>query len=455
MSTQPLPQGAPRAPEQVPHGGQHSASGQHSAHGARSVAEHREAVRELLATWFEAHPPARETVGLATAAGRVLAEDMYAPGNLPPFTNSQMDGYAVRSADLVPDAVPGPYSGPGTTAPAAGLVRLARAASIPAGTAPAALQPGTAAPVMTGAMLPAGADAVVPIEACRPDRFLPPDAQGTVDVPAAVPAGQFVRTAGSDIAAGSLALAAGTVLGPLQLGLLAGLGLAEVPVRARPRVLLLTTGDEVREPGQQLDPGQIHDANTTLLRTSLEQAGAQVLRSRILADSPEEFSALLRADLVADAPDLVLSSGGISKGAYEVVRQALASADVRFLSVAMQPGGPQGIGTVDGVPFLGFPGNPVSSLVSFEMFLRPALGTVTGAPRPRPEIRARLTEALDSPAGKHQVRRGRYAGGTVEPVGGPGSHLVHALASSNALVSIPAGIEDVPAGTEVTVLLLD
>ncbi|MCC9175936.1 molybdopterin molybdotransferase MoeA [Arthrobacter sp. zg-Y179] len=433
MSVEPAPQGAP-APASAAPG------------GPRTVAAHRQAVEDLLRTWFRNHPPAHETVVLNAAAGRLLAADVRAPGNLPPFTNSQMDGYAVRVADL---AAGNPPAAPGR-------VRLATAAPIPAGSAPPPLLPGTAAPVMTGAMLPEGADAVVPIEACTPDYFLPAGQAGSaVAVPADVPAGQFVRRAGSDIAAGTPALPAGAVLGPLQLGLLAALGLDRVTVRARPRVLLLTTGDEVIEPGMPLGPGQIHDANTTLLRSSLQEAGAEVLRSRILADSPQEFTDRLRADIAADTPDLVLTSGGISKGAYEVVRQGLAAQDTAFLSVAMQPGGPQGIGTVDGVPFLGFPGNPVSSLVSFEMFLRPALSAVTGAPRPRAEVPARLTAPLGSPAGKHQVRRGRYTAGTVEPVGGPGSHLVHALASSNALISVPVGTEHLEAGAEVTVLLLE
>ena len=459
MSPQPVPHsvhagGAGPGTGVVPAAG-HGPAGA-AGPGPRSVEEHRDAVRDLLHTWFQAHPPAGETLALADATGRVLAADVHAPGSLPPFTNSQMDGYAVRSADLQGQAAGTGAGESGTGAGnAPGRIRLGVAAHIPAGTAPAPLDPGMAAPVMTGAMLPAGADAVVPIEACIPDRFLPAGGGGSVELPAGIPAGQYVRAAGSDIAGGALALPAGTVLGPLQLGLLAALGLAEASVRSRPRVLLLTTGDEVRNPGTVLAPGQIHDANTTLLRTSLEQAGAQVLRSRILADSPEEFTARLRADLAEDKPDLVLSSGGISKGAYEVVRQGLATADVRFLSVAMQPGGPQGIGTVDGTPFLGFPGNPVSSLVSFEMFLRPALTAVAGAPRPRTQVQARLAAPLGSPAGKYQVRRGRYADGIVEPVGGPGSHLVHALAVSNALIAVPVGTEHLPAGAEVTVLLLD
>lgn len=415
----------------------------------RTVGEHQQAVLRLLEERLAAAPVRTEILDLMRAAGRVLAEDVRAPGSLPSFDNSQMDGYAVRAADL---------AGSGAAA------ELPVTAPIPAGITAPALPPGTAAPIMTGAMLPAGADAVVPIERAEPSAFYAEqDLPGaTVRLPTGVPAGEYVRTAGSDIRAGAAALTAGTRLGAAQLGLLAALGIAAVKVRAPLRVLLLSTGDEVVEPGRPLAPGQIHDANTTLLAVSLHDAGAEVVRSRIVADSPEVFLSRLRGDLARQPADLILTSGGISKGAYEVVRLALDSDGVQFLSVAMQPGGPQGIGTVDGVPFLGFPGNPVSSLVSFEMFLRPALGALTGQPAPRPQVPAVLAEDAVSPAGKHQVRRGRYlppaepgAAGTVELIGGPGSHLVHALASSNALVHIPAGGEAVPAGAEVTVWLLD
>ncbi|MBP3036992.1 molybdopterin molybdotransferase MoeA [Arthrobacter sp. zg-ZUI100] len=416
----------------------------------RTVEEHREAVHRLLETSLATAPQRTETVELVQAAGRILAVDVRAPGSLPPFDNSQMDGYAVRAADL---------------APASGqAVQLHVSDPIPAGIAAPVLAAGHAAPIMTGAMLPAGADAVVPIERAVPDTFftdrLRPGA--TVCFPDGAAAGDFVRRSGSDIRAGTVALAAGTRLGALQLGLLAALGIPAVQVRAPFRVLLLSTGDEVVEPGRELAPGQIHDANSTLLAVSLQEAGAEVARARIVTDSPDNFRAQLREDLEAHPVDLVLTSGGISMGAYEVVRLALASDGVQFLPVAMQPGGPQGIGTVHGIPFLGFPGNPVSSLVSFEVFLRPALGALTGRPAPRPQLPALLSEDAHSPAAKHQVRRGRYmppagAGtiGRVELVGGPGSHLLHALATSNALVHIPAGTEAVPAGAEVTVWLLD
>ena len=396
-----------------------------------TVEAHRDKVRALLAPLS-----ARvDTVPLREALGRGLALGITAPLDLPPFANSQMDGFAIRSAD-VPD----------------GGAELRVADPVPAGAQPAGLAPGTAAPIMTGAMIPAGADAVVPIEQAVPDSFPAPGEAATVRLPA-TPAGTFVRDAGSDIAAGQPALAAGTFLGPGQLGLLAALGLSQVPVHAVPRVLLVTTGDEVVEPGSPLQPGKIYDANGTLLESALRQAGLHVTRTGISADNPEELASLLRRH--AAEVDLIITTGGVSKGAYEVVRQALAGHDVEFGGVAMQPGGPQGIGTFEGVPVLGFPGNPVSCLVSFEMFLRPVLAELFGSPAPRTVVRARLAEALTSPESKHQVRRGTLgADGTVRLEGGAGSHLVHALAHSNALVQLPVGTAALAEGDEVEVWML-
>jgi len=402
-----------------------------TANRPATVEAHRDKVRTLLAPLA-----ARiDTVPLREALGRGLAADVAAPLDLPPFANSQMDGFAIRSAD-VPD----------------GGAELRVVAPVPAGAEPAPLRPGTAAPIMTGAMIPAGADAVVPIEQAVPDSFPAPGAAATVRLPAA-PAGTFVRDAGSDIAAGEPALAAGTFLGPGQLGLLAALGLTQVPVHAVPAVLLVTTGDEVVEPGSPLERGKIYDANGALLESALRQAGLRVTRTGISADNPEELAALLHRH--APDVDLMITTGGVSKGAYEVVRQAMEGHDVDFYGVAMQPGGPQGIGTFDGVPVLGFPGNPVSCLVSFEMFLRPALFDLFGSPAPRPAVRARLAHALESPPAKHQVRRGTVQpDGTVRLEGGAGSHLVSALAHSNALIQVPEGIAALAEGAEVEVWML-
>ncbi|WP_458778984.1 molybdopterin molybdotransferase MoeA [Arthrobacter sp. D3-16] len=416
---------------------QHGVLGLHRSHQgghqARSVADHAAAVAKLLQHLRA--PERAELLPLHQALGRGLVSAVPAPISLPPFANSQMDGYAIRSFD-VPD----------------GGAELRLMPPVPAGASPAPLHPGMAVAVMTGAMLPQGADAVVPIERAIPDRFLPHTEQATVRLPPAAP-GTYVRAAGSDVEAGRTALAAGTFLGPAQLGLLAALGIPEVTVFKAVTVLLVTTGDEVVEPGQELPAGKIYDSNATLLEAAMKQAGLNVRRTGIVTDNPDRLRTLLRAE--RDAVDLIVTTGGVSKGAYEVVRQAMQDQPVDFLHVAMQPGGPQGIGTFEGRPFLGFPGNPVSCLVSFEMFLRPALAGLLGAPAPRLPIPARLSQSLTSPEHKHQVRRGTLQpDGTVELQGGESSHLMHALAGSNVLVHVPVGVNALAAGAEVEVWML-
>jgi molybdopterin molybdotransferase len=405
----------------------------HTAHGHRSVAEHRQAVRNLLKPLLSAGHT--ERIPLGDALGRGLAEDITAPLSLPPFANSQMDGFAIRTED-VPDG--------------GGELRVV--APVPAGASPAPLQPGTAAPIMTGAMLPQGADAVVPVERAVPASFPVPGEESAVRVPPAA-AGTYVRAAGSDIEAGERALSAGTFLGPAQLGLIAALGMPDVLVHRALKVLLVTTGDEVVEPGGQLEAGKIYDSNGTLLQSSLRQAGISVIRAGISTDEPAALRRLLGRHLTE--VDLIVTTGGVSKGAYEVVRQAMDGQDVAFQHVAMQPGGPQGIGRFDGVPLLAFPGNPVSCLVSFEMFLRPVLSELFGSPAARTAVRARLGQPLTSPPGKHQVRRGTLLpDGTVHLEGGESSHLVRALAHSNALVHVPEGTSALAEGAEVEVWML-
>ena len=440
--TSPQPHGTPvdQTRHAAPHSGRHQAG-----HHARSVADHAAAVEDLLRPLRS--PERTERLPLRDALGRGLVNDIPAPISLPPFPNSQMDGYAIRSAD-VPD----------------GGGELLVMPPVPAGASPDGLRPGMAAPIMTGAMLPDGADAVVPIERAVPDSFLPPAAhaaghatgqttqQATVQLPPAAP-GTFVRAAGSDILAGETALAAGTFLGPAQLGLLAALGIPDVAVHKAVTVLLVTTGDEVVEPGQKLPGGKIYDSNGTLLEAAMTQAGLRVRRAGIATDNPDALRALLRAE--GGGADLIVTTGGVSKGAYEVVRQAMEDQPVDFLHVAMQPGGPQGIGSFEGRPFLGFPGNPVSCLVSFEMFLRPVLAGLLGTPAPRLPVRARLAQPLTSPEHKHQVRRGTLQpNGTVDLQGGESSHLMHALAGSNVLVHVPVGVAALAAGAEVEVWML-
>ncbi|MFQ4148462.1 gephyrin-like molybdotransferase Glp [Arthrobacter sp. LAPM80] len=435
----------------------------------RTVAEHQQAVERLLRQSWAAQPASvmndgGASVALRQALGRVLADDLVAPLDLPPFANSQMDGYAIHIPSGQPESIDSSES-----------TSYRVAETIPAGAVPTELLPGEAAPIMTGAMIPPGANAVVPIERAVPARFAA--AGETVGLPG-TPAGKFVRGQGSDVQRGSVVIAAGTVLNAAHLGLAAALGCTELAVRRRARVLLLTTGDEVLAPGDPaaadgLPAGMIFDANEALLNACLQEAGVEVVHSEVINDDPAALLRLLEASvgvvlggLGKPSPgyDFVMSVGGISAGAFEVVRQALgaagSAAEMEFLPVALQPGGPQGLGTFRGVPFLGFPGNPVSAFVSFELFLRPALSAVLGAPVRRHQVIAILEHAISSPLGKHQIRRGIYSGpefesaASVREVGGESSHLLGSLAQANALINIPSGVTELQAGAKVEVWLL-
>ncbi|WP_256041577.1 gephyrin-like molybdotransferase Glp [Cryobacterium sp. SO1] len=437
---------------------------------ARTIDQHREAVLSLLAPLFrnratEELPLSSLTTETDSYRGRILAQAVDSPVALPPFDNSQMDGYAVRAEDLAAAAALSPTT-------------LAVAGRIAAGDAGGRLRPGTAAPIMTGAPIPAGADAVVPIEQADPPRFQPPESDGTaasVSFHAPVPVGSFVRITGSDVHQGDRLLDAGTRLGAAQYGVLAGTGLTSATVLRRIRVLLMATGHEIREPGESLAAGQIYDSNTVILGQALRDAGCTVTVAPCRSDDAADLLALL-----AEAPevDLIVTVGGVSAGAREVVRDALGPLGVTFQHVAMQPGGPQGLGEirrphgggtvpastvpvgtvpVSTVPVITFPGNPVSALVSFEVFLRPVLRRLAGIPRPDRELRrAPLAEPVDSPAGKHQLRRGILRpDGALDLVGGASSHLLHAYATATALVHLPVGVGSVAAGEPVDYWSID
>ena len=394
----------------------------------RSASEHARLVQELVSDL--ATP---ERMPLAEALGRHLVQETRARCALPPFDNSQMDGYAVRAADL---------SDAPTTLRSTGI--------IPAGTQPEALLSGTTRAIMTGAPLPSGADAVVPVEKVHPPRFT---TDGEVRFPEPVTPGAYVRARASDVCVDQVIAAAGALLTPPRLALLAATGHEIVPVWRRPRVLVLSTGSELRSPGETLEPSKIYDANTTLLTAALIDAGADVVAGHPVTDSPKEFLRSLQSQ--AEGFDLIVSSGGVSAGAREVVKEAL-SGTVEFAAVAIQPGGPQGLGRTFGVPFLAFPGNPVSAFISCEVFLRPAIRRIIGAPPHRTRATARLAEAVASPIDKLQLRRGALQpGGVVSLIGGAGSHLLGALADADALVELPVGVGRLPAGAGVTVWLLD
>ncbi len=396
-----------------------------------AVDEHRATVAALLAETPVERRPLSECLGLA------LAEDLTASIPLPPFHNSAMDGYAVRVEDL---------AGAGTDSAVALLVDE----DVPAGRVDnPPLRPGTAHRIMTGAQMPPGADAVVPVE-------LTDGGTEQVRIQREPRPGANVRRAGDDVASGTVVLTAGTSLGASQIGVAAAVGVAELAVHRPPRVLVLSTGSELVAPGIALQPGQIYESNGSMLAAAVRHAGAEARLLRFVPDDVAEFQAELEPHL-ADT-DLVLTSGGVSAGAYEVVKDAFEGQGVEFRQVAVQPGMPQGAGTYRDVAVVTLPGNPVSSMVSFEVFVRSALRGCGGhRARERVRVRASATEAADSPDGKRQFRRGRFDpdSGSVSWAGGPGSHLLAAMATADCLVDLPAATTRVEAGASLDVLLLD
>ncbi|MFI9203472.1 gephyrin-like molybdotransferase Glp [Streptomyces sp. NPDC053048] len=405
---------------------------------------------------------------LLDAQGCVLVEDVTVPAALPPFDNSSMDGYAVRVADV---------EGAGEEFPA--VLTIVGDIAAGSGELPA-VGPGEAVRIMTGAPVPPGAEAVVPVEwtdggtgggpatTMAGQGGLPggddeDGGLGEVRVHRPVTARAHIRDRGSDVGAGEIAVRAGTVLGPSQLGLLAAVGRASVRVRPRPRVVVLSTGSELVPPGETLAAGQIHDSNSFMLTACARDAGAIAYRVGTVDDDPVTLRATLEDQLVR--ADAVVTSGGVSVGAYDVVKEALSGlaaeeGTVSFRRLAMQPGKPQGFGRIgpERTPLFALPGNPVSSYVSFELFVRPALRALMGLEpfADRRTVRAVCPEGVaSSPKGRRQYLRGHYADGKVTTVGGASSHLVKALADANALIVVPEDAGSVAPGTEVDVVLLD
>ena len=371
-------------------------------------------------------------MGIREALGLVLASDVVATHDLPPFPNSAMDGYAVRAEDVA--EVP---------------VELPVIESVAAGAVPQqAVTAGTAIKIMTGAPMPDGADAVVKVEDTEAT-------DGGVRIIAGAPYGTAVRPAGGDVAAGALVLQAGTRLGPAHLGVLASLGVAWPEVRKRPVVGIMSTGDEIVPPETaSLGPGKIRDANRFLLRGVLEEFGAVVVDFGIVSDDPNDLRRALGH--AAQEVDVVVTSGGVSMGEYDVVKQVFAGVgDVAFHRTAMQPAKPLGFGSIDGKPFFGLPGNPVSVVVAFEQFLRPALLSMMGAGALfRPRVSGVLAEPVRTDPQKEVFLRAtaQYDEGqwTARLSGGQSSNVLSALAAADTFAVVPVGTAEVEAGGSVT-----
>jgi molybdopterin molybdotransferase len=377
-------------------------------------------------------PLGPEGVELSAAAARVLAEDARAVVDLPPFPSSAMDGFAVRSEDT-----------PG---------RLPVVARIAAGVpAPRALEAGEAMAIATGGVVPAGADSVIPIEYVVED-------DNNVEIPNRVVQGDNVRSRGGDVSAGDVVVPRGARLGAAQIGALAAAGLDRVVVRRRPRVAVLATGTELRRPGEPLGPGEVYEANGVLLTTAFASAGADVDALPAVADDESSHRAALERGLAAD---VLVTSGGVSVGPHDLVRRILSELGVEeiFWGVAVKPGKPLAFGVRGSTLVFGLPGNPVSSLVGAEVFVRPALLALQGATVPGPVFfEGRLTAAVRRNAHRDEFLRARSAasedGVLLEPVTGQESHMIARAAAADALVLAPRGEGELMAGERVRYLPL-
>ncbi|MGB9776894.1 MAG: gephyrin-like molybdotransferase Glp [Anaerolineae bacterium] len=413
----------------------------------RPVLSVEEALERILATVRVLEP---ERVPILEALGRVLAEEVVADRDIPPLANSAMDGYAVRAADVA--RVP---------------VRLRVIAEAPAGRlCPVEVEPGTAVRIMTGAPIPRGADAVVPFEHtrlqstsdCQSDFQEIADGEW-VEVLRETRPGANIREAGEDVRAGQVVLSPGRVLRPQEIGMLAALGRTEVAVVRRPRVAILATGDEVVPPWETPGPGQIRDANSYTVAAQVRKYGGIPLILGVARDEETLIREGVRRAL-AERADLIVTSGGVSIGDFDLVKQVLATeGEMRFWSLNMKPGRPLAFGVVGGIPLVGLPGNPVSAMIATELFVRPALLKMQGFTQwPWPELRARLTDPITRKDGRRHYLRVRLRetpeGWEATLTGDQGSGILFSLVQADGLAVIPEDVDHLPAGAEVRVLVV-
>jgi len=392
-----------------------------------------------------------ERVTIEAAAGRILAEDIIAPQDMPFFDNSSMDGFAVRAADVLHATPDAPVS-------------LKIVADIPAGRPSSiALRPGQAARIMTGAPLPDGADAVVPVEDTE---FEPASTERLtathVSVYTAVSPGSSIRPRGQDVTAGQTLLRVGRHIQPQDLGMLASIGKMDVAIFQRPKIGIFSSGDELVQPGQPLGVGQIYNSNSIMLAAMLEAEGAQVIHLGTARDDSRQITMLLDS-AVRQQVDLIVTSAGVSVGAFDFVREVIeAHGRLNFWRVNLRPGKPLAFGVYDGIPVIGLPGNPVSAFVGCRLFVLPAVYKLAGRKQalPRRE-RAILTEAVESDGRESYLRaivkQPPEVGDqlTARLTGHQGSGNLYSLIEANALLIVPSGVKSLPSGSEVEIWFLD
>ena len=407
-----------------------------------SVAE----AQERILSHFQ--PVATETLQLIKCANRVLAQDITATTDLPPFDNSSMDGFAIRVADVADVSADSPRS-------------LSVVADIPAGVSPTiSLAQGEAARIMTGAQVPDGADAVIPVEDTDfSNRDAGSAAPEQVVISNSVIRGTNIRQRGMDLHTGEIVLRKGRILKPQDLGLLAMLGYANVSVYRKARVGLFSSGNELLEAGAPLEPGKIRDSNSYTIAALTEDAGAEVIRLGVAKDDRESVKALLEKAIDLEV-DLILSSAGVSVGAFDFVKEVIESnGKMDFWRVNMRPGKPLAFGEYKNIPFIGLPGNPVSAFVGFEVFVRGAIGKLNGIYNgARRKVQVRCAEQIDSDGRESylraEVRPDENGNFIAHLTGHQGSGNLHSLVRANALLIIPAGVKCVPAGQEVNAWLI-
>jgi molybdopterin molybdotransferase len=392
-----------------------------------------------------------QPVPIREGLGRVLAEDVFSGVNIPPFANSAMDGYAVRAGDV---------AGAGAGSP----VRLRVAGEIPAGAVwDRPLEPGAAIRIMTGAPVPPGSDAVVPFELTSEGRGETDLANDRVLVYQPVKPGDHVRRAGEDIHAGQRVLNAGHVLRPPDIGVLAAMGLPRVKVVRRPRVAILATGDELVDVDEPMTPGKIRNSNEYTKIALVQRYGGVPVPLGIARDTTEDLTAKIREGLAQNV-DLFLTSAGVSVGDYDMVKNVLAAeGEMHFWQVAIKPGKPLAFGSVQDVPLLGLPGNPVAAMVAFEVFARPAILKLSGYTRwDKPSVRAVLDEDVYNSGRRHYMRaqvRREADGYRVTTRGSgvqvQGSGILSSLIWANGLLVVPEEVTFLQAGSPVDVWMLD